>query len=42
MVDAIRLESSTVSWGEGHSPGVYFIRIEGDASATTHKVILIH
>ncbi|TKJ44425.1 hypothetical protein CEE36_01400 [candidate division TA06 bacterium B3_TA06] len=32
----------TVSWGEGYGAGVYFIRIEGDASATTQKVILIH
>jgi len=34
--------SGTITWGEGHGAGVYFIRIEGDASATTHKVILIH
>ncbi len=33
--------SGTIYWGEGHGAGVYFIRIEGDASATTHKVILV-
>ena len=43
LVDEIHLgPSSTVTWGEGYRPGVYFIRIEGDASATTYKVILIH
>ncbi len=31
----------TVTWGEGYGAGVYFIRVEGDASATTHKVILV-
>jgi len=42
MVDEIHLAGQTLTWGEGYGPGVYFIRIEGDASATTHKVILIH
>ncbi|MEA3310771.1 MAG: T9SS type A sorting domain-containing protein [candidate division WOR-3 bacterium] len=43
MVDEVHLgPSSTITWGDGYSPGVYFIRIEGDASATTQKVILIH
>ncbi|TKJ41948.1 hypothetical protein CEE36_07790 [candidate division TA06 bacterium B3_TA06] len=41
-VDEIHLAGQTLTWGEGYRPGVYFIRIEGDASATTHKVILIH
>ncbi len=36
------LTQGSISWGQGFRPGVYFIRIEGDASATTHKVILIH
>ncbi len=44
LVDEIRVpaQGGTITWGEGYGPGVYFIRIEGDASATTHKVILIH
>lgn len=29
-----------VEWGEGHSPGVYFIVVEG-SGATPHKVVLI-
>jgi len=35
-------QNGALTWGEGYGAGVYFIRIEGDASATTHKVILIH
>jgi len=43
MVDEIHIPQTggTITWGEGYSPGVYFIRIEGDASATTHKVVLV-
>ncbi len=43
LVDEIHIPQTggTITWGEGYGPGVYFIRIEGDASATTHKVILI-
>lgn len=44
LVDELRVPQTggTITWGEGYGAGVYFIRIEGDASATTHKVILIH
>ncbi|MEA3312520.1 MAG: T9SS type A sorting domain-containing protein [candidate division WOR-3 bacterium] len=34
--------SGTITWGKCYGPGVYFIRVECDASATIHKVILIH
>ncbi|MBA7601029.1 hypothetical protein ES703_08093 [subsurface metagenome] len=35
-------QSGTITWGEGYGPGVYFIRVEGDAeSSTIHKVVLV-
>jgi len=40
-IDEIRLAGQTATWGEGYGAGVYFIRIEGNASATTHKVVLV-
>jgi len=36
------LTQGTITWGEGYRSGVYFIRIAGDASATTQMVVLIH
>jgi len=35
------LPFGTISWGQGYSPGVYFIRVEGDASHITQKVVLV-
>jgi len=41
LVDEIRLaSSSTISWGEGMSPGVYFIKSDGDSSKTS-KIVLV-
>jgi hypothetical protein len=34
-------QSGTITWGEGMSPGVYFVREESDTTSTTRKVILI-
>ncbi len=33
--------SGTITWGEGYSPGVYFIREMSDSLSATQKVILI-
>ena len=33
--------SGVITWGRGHSPGVYFFRVEGNTSHTTQKVVLI-
>lgn len=35
------LTSGTLEWGEGISPGVYFIREESETSPSVQKVILI-
>ncbi|MBD3285577.1 hypothetical protein GF359_03925 [candidate division WOR-3 bacterium] len=43
MVDEIRSLSSsgTVSWGQNHTPGVYFIKEISDKPLTAQKVILV-
>ncbi len=33
--------SGTITWGQGHTPGVYFIRPVSDNSQTTRKVVLV-
>lgn len=33
--------SGTITWGDGHKPGVYFIRVESGASRQMQKVVLI-
>jgi len=33
--------SGTITWGEGQTPGVYFIRELSDSQGTTRKVVLI-
>lgn len=35
------LQSGTILWGEGFSPGVYFIREVGDNPGATRKVVLV-
>jgi len=33
--------SGTIMWGDGQSPGVYFIRVSGTSSSLTRKVALV-
>jgi len=33
--------SGTLLWGDGQSPGVYFIRVPGTSSSLTRKVVLV-
>ncbi|MBN2379794.1 hypothetical protein JXM67_08345 [candidate division WOR-3 bacterium] len=41
LVDEVVLDGRvTVSWGNGHSPGVYFVKVMGERAAA-HKVVLV-
>lgn len=42
-VDELRSSqtSGTITWGEGHTSGVYFIRSDSDVSTVTQRVILL-
>jgi len=42
-VDEIRSASpsGSITWGEGHGSGVYFLRVEDGSSSSVQKLVLI-